>query len=61
MANSETRKKEIIEAAINLIAESGIQNLTVRGISAKIGVTDAALYRHYKNKTDILLGILKLF
>ena len=55
------RQKEIIHASIKIIAEDGIQNLTVKNISKSIGFTEAALYRHYDSKHKILLSILDLF
>ncbi|HNR69284.1 MAG TPA: TetR/AcrR family transcriptional regulator [bacterium] len=55
------RQQEIVQAAIDLIAENGIQELTIKKLSARIGVTEAALYRHFRSKMDILLAILALF
>ncbi|MCK4978751.1 MAG: TetR/AcrR family transcriptional regulator [Candidatus Delongbacteria bacterium] len=55
------RQKEILEVAVKILAQEGIQNLTVKNISKSIGFTEAALYRHYDSKHKILLGILDLF
>ncbi|MCD4651389.1 MAG: TetR/AcrR family transcriptional regulator [Candidatus Cloacimonetes bacterium] len=55
------RQQQIVEAAIKIIAEKGIQNLTTRGLAAEVGVTEAALYRHFKGKNDILKGVLEYF
>lgn len=55
------RQKEIIDTAIRLIAERGIQALTIKNLSKIIGVSEPALYRHFENKRDILLGILTFF
>ncbi|NOX37698.1 MAG: TetR/AcrR family transcriptional regulator [Calditrichaeota bacterium] len=55
------RQQEIVEAAIDLIAEDGIQNLTIKNLSRRIGVTEAAIYRHFESKLDILLAILTFF
>jgi len=60
--NSKTeRQRQIIDAAIELIAEKSIQQLTIKNLTKKIGVTDGALYRHFNSKIDILLGILQMF
>ena len=62
MKNSLTkRQEEIIQVAIRLISEEGIQNLTIRRLAAGVGVTEPALYRHFKNKFDILDTILDCF
>ena len=61
MTNFTKRQKEIIDTAIELIAEKGIQELTIKNLSKKIGIAESAIYRHFTSKMDILLGILALF
>jgi AcrR family transcriptional regulator len=55
------RQQEIINASLELIAESGIQSLTIKNLAKKIGFAESALYRHYENKVQILLAILDYF
>ncbi len=55
------RQKEIINIAIELIAKNGIQYLTIKNLSQKIGLVESAIYRHFASKQDILLGILSIF
>jgi AcrR family transcriptional regulator len=55
------RQIEIVEAALELITEKGIQGMTIKNLSKKIGITEPAIYRHFDSKTDILLGILNNF
>ena len=55
------RQNEIIEESIKIIDHEGIQKLTTRLLAKKIGITEAALYRHFKSKKDILLTLLSLF
>lgn len=55
------RQTEIIKAAIGIIAEKGIQVLTIKNLAKKVEISEPALYRHFKNKTAILLGILRFF
>lgn len=55
------RQKEIINAAIQLIAVKGIQEVTIKNLSNKIGTAESAIYRHFKSKQEILLGILGQF
>lgn len=52
------RQIEIITAATDLIGEKGLQNLTTKNLASKIGFSEPALYRHFKNKTDILQSVL---
>lgn len=52
------RQKEIIHASLELISEKGIQGLTIKNLSKKIGLVESAIYRHYESKTHILVAIL---
>lgn len=54
------RQLEIVETALELINELGIQGLTMKNISKKIGISEPAIYRHYENKVEILLAILDI-
>lgn len=55
------RQIEIIEAATKRIDEHGIQDLTIKTLSADLNLSEAALYRHFKSKNEILLGLLTYF
>jgi len=55
------RQKEIIQEALLLIAENGMEELTYRNLSDRMGITIPAFYRHYPSKADILLGIIDHF
>jgi len=55
------RQKEIIEVALDLIADKGIQGLTIKNLARQIGISEPAIYRHYENKIEILLSILDVF
>lgn len=52
------RQKEIIEHSISLIARRGIQDLTIRNIADAIGISEPAIYRHFKSKTDVVLAVI---
>jgi AcrR family transcriptional regulator len=55
------RQLQIINAAIQLVSENGIQQLTIKNLSKKIGLAEGAIYRHFDSKVDILFGILTMF
>jgi AcrR family transcriptional regulator len=52
------RQQQIIEAAANLIFKSGSEHLTVRRIAEEVGITEGAIYRHFKSKKSILSFLL---
>lgn len=55
------RQIEIMEAATQRIDKYGIQELTIKNLAADINLSEAALYRHFKGKNEILLGLLTYF
>jgi len=55
------RQQQIIETAIKLIANKGIQNLTTKNLAKEIGISEPALYRHFDNKLEILKGMIRYF
>lgn len=55
------RKDRLIISAIEIIDELGIQGLSTREIAKRQEVSEATLFRHYKNKNDLLIAILEFF
>jgi len=55
------RQIEIMEIATRIIDRQGIQELTTKNLAAEIGLSEAALYRHFKSKNEIMLGLLDYF
>lgn len=53
-----SRQIEIMEAATKRIDQFGIQELTIKTLAADVGVSEAALYRHFSSKNEILHGLL---
>ena len=55
------RQIEIMETTSQIIDRQGIQELTTKNIAAEIGLSEAALYRHFQSKNEIMLGLLDYF
>lgn len=55
------RQQDIVNAAINIIARQGYQELTTKRLAEVVGVSEAALYRHFDSKTDLIHKILEYF
>lgn len=53
------RQLEIIQAAGEILTESGIAGLTTKNLAAKMGFAESALYRHFKGKEEIILTMLQ--
>lgn len=55
------RKDRLIITTVELINELGLQGLTTREIASREGVSEATLFRHYKNKNDLLAAVLDYY
>jgi AcrR family transcriptional regulator len=51
----EQRRGQLVEAAVELIGLLGIPGTTVSKISAAVGLSEMAAYRHFGSKDEILL------
>ena len=52
-------KENIMAVALHLFAQNGYEAVSVSQIAGALGMTKGALYRHYENKRDIFLHIVK--
>ncbi|MHC1788759.1 TetR/AcrR family transcriptional regulator [Solidesulfovibrio sp.] len=57
--DSPLRREQIAEAALTIVVRQGIGAVTVRRVAEAVGISAAALYRHYKNKADILKAVME--
>ena len=54
------RREQILTAAAALADEGGIEAVTMRSIGQQLGVEAMSLYRHVRDKDDVLDGIVDL-
>lgn len=54
-------RQEIIDAAVDMFYEFGYQKASLRDIAERVGVTQAAIYYHFRNKEEILYTIIEKF
>jgi AcrR family transcriptional regulator len=59
--NFPIRRREILEAAIGVIAERGYHGTSIADICAGAGVGRGVLYHYFKSKEEILLAIFDDF
>jgi AcrR family transcriptional regulator len=52
-------KQRILDASRRLFSERGFHRTSVRDIAGQVGVTDAALYRHFRSKRELLEALLE--
>ncbi|MCB5296276.1 MAG: TetR/AcrR family transcriptional regulator [Candidatus Cloacimonetes bacterium] len=55
------RQMEIVKAAIQVIAQQGYEKLTTKNLAQNLGISDAALYRHFDSKKELIRMVLCYF
>lgn len=58
-ANGIRRRQQILDAATEVFALRGYPSASLREIAEAVGVTPAALLRHFASKEDLLLAVLQ--
>ena len=56
--NTEVRQSQIVDAAMALMVKSGSDHVTVKRIAMEVGISQAAVYRHFRSKNDILSNLI---
>lgn len=54
-----SRQRQMAEAAVRLIGERGIARTTISAIAGAVGLTEAAFYRHFDSKAEVLTAALE--
>ncbi|MCU7723122.1 TetR family transcriptional regulator [Actinoplanes sp. KI2] len=58
MAGEKLSKATVAERALRLGDEEGLEAVTIRRLAQELGVTPMALYWHFKNKDELMVGIV---
>jgi TetR/AcrR family fatty acid metabolism transcriptional regulator len=54
---SNIRQDQIIDAARKLVVKHGSEHVTVGRIAKEVGISEGAIYRHFKSKSAVLSGL----
>jgi AcrR family transcriptional regulator len=52
-------RERLLVSATTVFAERGFENATLEAIAEGAGVTSATVYRHFDNKSDLLLAVIE--
>ncbi len=55
---SAVRRQQIADAALEVIAELGLRGFTTQAVAARVGITDGTIFRHFKDKQEIVLAAM---
>ncbi|GAB6073152.1 TetR/AcrR family transcriptional regulator [Venenivibrio stagnispumantis] len=61
VAEELSTKEKIIKAGAEIIVKEGLRKFTARNVANKIGLTDAALYKHFPSLDDIIIQIIERY
>lgn len=56
--DTRVRREQIAEAALSLVASQGLRRLSVAAVARRVGLVPSGIYRHFKNKDEILDAVL---
>ncbi|MFJ7934952.1 TetR/AcrR family transcriptional regulator [Sporosarcina sp. NPDC096371] len=59
MKRDKPKYKQIVDAAVIVIAENGFHQAQVSKIAKEAGVADGTIYLYFKNKEDILISVFR--
>ncbi len=54
-------KEKIIKVGAEIIVKEGLRKFTAKNIADKLGITDAAIFKHFKSMDDIILEIIQRY
>jgi len=55
------RRAQIAEAALRIISTQGVRRLTSAALAEQVGIADGTIFRHFKNKDEIVDAAIDLF
>lgn len=58
MARSGERKTQILQTLAQMLEGPSAERITTAALAARIGVSEAALYRHFRGKADMFAGLI---
>ncbi|MCD6499338.1 MAG: TetR/AcrR family transcriptional regulator [Deltaproteobacteria bacterium] len=56
--HTEERRVQIADACMKIIGEKGLRAFTVAQIAQEVGIKDGSIFRHFKNKEEIIDAVL---
>ena len=57
-AKTSAKRTAILDAALEVFAESGYRSGSLRDVAGKVGMSEAGLLHHFPNKSALLAAVL---
>lgn len=58
--STEVRQEQILAAALEIVSAKGMKGLNTGAVARRVGIVPSALYRHFRDKEQMLDGLLAL-
>ena len=58
--STEVRQEQILAAALEIVSAKGMKGLNTGAVARRVGIVPSALYRHFRDKGQMLDGLLAL-
>jgi len=55
------RRAEILQAALDIIGEQGLGQLTFAALASRVGISDAGIIKYFSSKSDIIYEVTASF
>jgi AcrR family transcriptional regulator len=55
------RQQEIIDSALEIISDKGMEHFTIKKLAHARGISEPALYRHFESKHNIMILIISQY
>lgn len=52
----DVRRDQIVRATLSIISRKGVSSLTTAALAREVGISEANLYRHFRNKDKIYMA-----
>ena len=59
--SGEERRKQIMEAALDLFAEKGFRGTRTREIATRVGISETLIFQHFLNKEELYRAVIEEF
>lgn len=56
---AETRRNQLLDIALALFAERGVENVSIKDLAAEAGVAQGLIYHYFRSKDDLLAAVFQ--
>jgi TetR/AcrR family transcriptional regulator, cholesterol catabolism regulator len=58
---AETRRSQLLDIALNLFAERGVENVSMKDLAREANVAQGLIYHYFQSKDDLLVAVFQRY